>query len=154
MPTKKKKKKPRQRVAIQKVSNDNVKSFMKMNDDMNTAVFGFAQELKNRNTQISPTQLLTQSLKYLKTYATSYGLSMETLATKVSVVADKNYNVTSSEILNILQKEINAEMDLTDRCNKEMRKQKAKRTKVKKAGYKKAAKKRKSGKKKTTTEKK
>ena len=56
---KKKKKKTRPRVAIPKVSNDNVKSFMKMNDDMNTAVFGFAQELKNRDTQISPLTALT-----------------------------------------------------------------------------------------------
>ena len=140
---KKKKKKTRQRVAIQKVSNDNVKSFMKMNDDMNTAVFGFAQELKNRNTQISPTQLLTQSLKYLKTYAESYGLNLDALANKVYALSGKDYSVTSSDTLHELQNKINVELDLTDRVNKEMRKHKAKRTKVKKAGYKKAAKTRK-----------
>ena len=136
---KKKKKKPRQRVAIQKVSNDNVKSFMKMNDDMNTAVFGFAQELKNRNTQISPTQLLTQSLKYLKTYAESYRLNLDALANKVYALSGKDYSVTSSDTLHELQNQINVELDLTDRVNKEMRKHKAKRTKVRKTAGKKAA---------------
>ena len=140
---KKKKKKPRQRVAIQKVSNDNVKSFMKMNDDMNTAVFGFAQELKNRNTQISPTQLLTQSLKYLKTYAESYGLNLDALANKVYALSGKDYSVTSSDTLHELQNKINVELDLTDRVNKEMRKHKQIRTKVRKTAGKKAAKSRK-----------
>jgi len=140
---KKKKKKTRPRVAIPKVSNDNVKSFMKMNDDMNTAVFGFAQELKNRDTQISPTQLLTQSLKYLKTYAESYGLNMDALSQKVSAVSGKDYAVTSSEVLQKYQNLVNEELDLTDRVNKNMRRHKAKRTKVKKVGYKKAAKTRK-----------
>ena len=140
---KKKKKKPRQRVAIQKVSNDNVKSFMKMNDEMNTAVFGFAQELKNRNTQISPTQLLTQSLKYLKTYAESYGLNMDALSQKVHALSGKDYSVTSSEVLQKYQNLINDEQDLTDRVNKNMRKHKAKRTVVRKVAGKKAAKSRK-----------
>ena len=109
---KKKKKKSRPRVAIPKVSNDNVKSFMKMNDEMNTAVFGFAQELKNRNTQISPTQLLTQSLKYLKTYAESYGLNMDALSQKVHALSGKDYSVTSSEVLQKYQTLINDEQDL------------------------------------------
>ena len=148
---KKKKKKPRQRVAIQKVSNDNVKSFMKMNDDMNTAVFGFAQELKNRNNQISPTQLLTQSLKYLKTYAESYGLNMDALSSKVHAMSGKDYSVTSSDALHELQNKINVELDLTDRVNKEMRKHKTIRTKIRKVAGKKSAK---SRKKKPATEKK
>ena len=148
---KKKKKKTRPRVAIPKVSNDNVKSFMKMNDDMNTAVFGFAQELKNRNTQISPTQLLTQSLKYLKTYAESYGLNMDALSQKVYAVSGKDYSVTSSEKLRDLQDLINAEEALTNRVNKNMRKHKTIRTKKRKVAGKKSAK---SRKKKPATEKK
>jgi len=140
---KKKKKKSRQKVAIQKVSNDNVKSFMKMNDDLNTAAFGFAQELKNRNIQISPTQLITQSLKYIKTYAESYGLNMDALSQKVQAVSGKNYSVTSSETLHELQNQINVELDLTDRCNKNMRKHKSKRTAKRSVAGKKSAKTRK-----------
>ena len=116
---------------------------MKMNDEMNTAVFGFAQELKNRNTQISPTQLLTQSLKYLKTYAESYGLNMDALSQKVHALSGKDYSVTSSEVLQKYQNLINDEQDLTDRVNKNMRKHKAKRTVVRKVAGKKAAKSRK-----------
>ena len=138
-----KKKKKKKTTAIKKVGNDNVKSFMKMNKDMNTAVFGFAQELKTRGQEITPTQLLTQSLKYLKTYAHSYGISMDALAQKSSPVERKDYSVTSAETLKRLKKQLNDEDKLTNECNREMRKHGAKRKVIRKKSAKKSAKTRK-----------
>lgn len=126
------KKQSSKKTAIKKVSTDNVKSFMKMNKDMNTAVFGFAQELKLRGTEISPTQMLTQSLKYLKTYAHSHGVGLDALSVKVSPVPDKDYSVTSVETLARLRKQMASERKLNLECNSEMRKHKMIRTAVRK----------------------
>ena len=125
-----------------KVGNDNVKSYMKMLGDMETAVYGFAGELRyNKNTEITPTQLLTQSLKYLKCYAQSNSLNLASLSERVSAVEGKDYGVTSAEEIKRLNKLINAEKKLTSKVNKEMSSAKKRRSAVRSKSAKQAAKK-------------
>ena len=148
MSAKKKKTTKKPKIAIKKVGIENVKSFMKMNKDMVTAVYGFAGELKSRGTEISATQLLTQSLKYLKTYSDAYGLNLPQLADRVSAVDGKDYAVTSSAVIKAMKATIAAEKKLTREANSQMRVSATKRKTVRKvAGKKSAAKKKaKSGK--------
>ena len=110
---------------------DNIKSFMKMAEDMETAVYGFAGELRyNQNKEITPTQLLTQSLKYLKCYAQSNSLNLASLSERVSAVEGKDYGVTSSEEIKRLRKLISANKKLNDKVNKSMSSAKKKRSVV------------------------
>ena len=121
---------------------DNIKSFMKMNEDMETAVYGYAGELRyNQNKEITPTQLLTQSLKYLKCYAENNSLNLSSLAERVSAVEGKDYGVTSAEEIKRLNKLISAEKKLTREVNKEMSRAKKKRSAVRSKAAKSAAKK-------------
>jgi hypothetical protein len=121
---------------------DNIKSFMKMAEDMETAVYGFAGELRyNKNTEITPTQLLTQSLKYLKCYAQSNSLNLASLSERVSAVEGKDYGVTSAEEIKRLNKLINEEKKLNSKVNKEMNSAKKRRSAVRSKSAKKAAKK-------------
>ena len=144
MSAKKKKTTKKPKMAIKRVGIENVKSFMKMNKDMVTAVYGFAGELKSRGTEISPTQLLTQSLKYLKTYSDAFGLSLPQLADRVSAVDGKDYSVTSAEVIKEWKKTIADEKKLTREANSQMRVSATKRKTVRKVAGKKSAAKRKS----------
>jgi hypothetical protein len=110
---------------------DNIKSFMKMHADMETGVYGFAGELLyNQNKEITPTQLLTQSLKYLKCYAEGNSINLNSLADRVSAVEGKDYSVTSDEERRRLNKLINASKKLSREVASKMRTSKNKRTKV------------------------
>ena len=115
------------------VSTDNIKSFMKMNADMETAIYGFAGELKiNQKKEITPTQLLSQSLKYLKCYAESNNLNLSQASDKVSSV-DKDYSVSSSDEIKIMRKQIAASKKLDRDVTTKMRQGKIKRTAVRSA---------------------
>ena len=145
MPAKKKTKSKSKKSNVgAKVSTENIKSFMKMNKEMETAVFGFAGELKsNQGKEITPTQLLTQSLKYLKTYAVGNGLDLVSLADRVSPVEGKDYSITSAEEIKRMNEIIKQHKKLNAEVNKEMGKHKRKRSAVRKNAMKKVAKKKK-----------
>lgn len=134
--TSKRKKSTKKKSGTKKVKRvtagtDNIKSFMKMAEDMETAVYGFAGELRyNKNTEITPTQLLTQSLKYLKCYAQNNSLNLASLSERVSAVEGKDYGVTSSEEIKRLRKLISANKKLNDKVNKQMSSAKKKRSAV------------------------
>lgn len=119
---------------------DNIKSFMKMNEDMETAIYGFAGELRyNQNKEITPTQLLTQSLKYLKCYAENNSLNLSSIAERISAVEGKDYGVTSAEEIKRLNKLINEEKKLNSKVNKEMSSAKKRRSAVRSKAAKEAA---------------
>jgi len=132
MSTKKRKTSKKKNSKKKKVGIENIKSFMKMNNDMTTAVYGFAGELKNRGTEITPTQLLTQSLKYLKTYGNAHELNLPQLADKVSAVDGKDYSVTSAAVIKEMKSVIAAEKKLTRDANSKMRVSATKRKIVRK----------------------
>ena len=117
---------------------DNIKSFMKMAEDMETAVYGFAGELRyNKNTEITPTQLLSQACRYLKSYAESNNISLQAIADKVSGVEGKDYSVTSADEIKEMKKKIAANKRLDRQVSSRMRTAKTARTKVRSAAGKK-----------------
>jgi hypothetical protein len=121
-----------------KVGTENIKSFMKMNNDMETAIYGFAGELKiNQGKEISPAQLLSQASRYLKTYAESNGIELVAIADKVSSVEGKDYSVTSADEIKEMKKKIAANKKLDREVSSRMRAGKTARTKVRSAAGKK-----------------
>ena len=128
----KKKTSKKKKTTKKKVGIENIKSFMKMNNDMTTAVYGFAGELKSRGTEITATQLITQSLKYLKTYGNAHGLNLSQLADKVSAVDGKDYSVTSAAVIKEMKSVIAAEKKLTRDANSRMRVSATKRKTIRK----------------------
>ena len=103
-----------------------------MNNDMTTAVYGFAGELKSRGTEITATQLLTQSLKYLKTYGNAHDINLPGLADRVSPVDGKDYSVTSAAVIKEMKSVIAAEKKLTRDANSRMRVSATKRKTIRK----------------------
>jgi hypothetical protein len=121
-----------------KVATENIKSFMKMNDEMETAIYGFAGELKiNQSKEITPTQLLSQACRYLKSYAESNNISLQAIADKVSGVEGKDYSVTSADEIKEMKKKIAANKRLDRQVSSRMRTAKTARTKVRSAAGKK-----------------
>jgi hypothetical protein len=135
-----------------KVGNDNVKSYMKMLGDMETAVYGLAGELRyDQKKEITATQLVSQSIKYLKSYALGAGVDLKSVVDKTIPIAN-DYSVTSVEEKKRLQKLIDASDDLSNKVNNEMLKAKRRREKTKNPTKKKSTRK-KSTKKKSTKKK-
>jgi hypothetical protein len=140
MATKKKKKSAKKKIAVKKVGTENIKSFMKMNSDMETAVYGFAGELKiNKKQEITPTQLLSQSVKYLKNYAESNNLNLASLVERIPAVDGKDYSVSSAEEIKAMKKKIRDAKKLEREVSSRMRAGKTTRKKIRSDAQKKAS---------------
>ena len=104
-----------------KVGIENIKSFFRMNKDMSSAIYAHAGELSQDGKEITSSQILHSSMRYLVTYARHNDIDIVAIANRVTVIENRDYAGTSKQRLKEMKEMIAFEDALTVETRKAIR---------------------------------